>query len=91
MNEWKEYNNTIIKALQEMYSESEVNKVIEYINKMDEILKKRFESMLPFLDKEKQYSDDYKLLTDLMIEEHAKYVRAVNAKAWAGCNWKNVE
>jgi hypothetical protein len=91
MNDWINYNLDIIKLVQEMYSINESKDVEHYISKLDYILKKKRESTLSFNEKEQQYSDDYKFLLDLMPIEHSMYVRAVNAKAWAGCNWKNVE
>ena len=91
MNDWVNYNLDVVKLVQEMYSIQESKDVQQYISKLDYILKKKRESTLSFNEKEQQYSDDYKFLLDLMPTEHRMYVRAVNAKAWAGCNWKNVE
>lgn len=91
MNDWVNYNLNVLKLVQEMYSVNESKDVEQYISKLDYILKKKRESTLSFNEKEKQYSDDYKFLLDSMPKEHAIYVRAVNARAWSGCNWKNVE
>lgn len=91
MNDWLTYNLDILKLVQEMYSLQDAKDVQEYLYKLYDIIKKKRESTLSFNEKEQQYSDDYKFLLDSMPKEHAMYVRAVNAKAWAGCNWKNVE